>query len=248
MESLSTRAFLLRQVDTGEADRVVTLLTEDQGKVAAMARGARKSRKRFGAALGLFVLGRAELEPRRGSGLMLLKGYDALRVYAGISKDLAAIAHGSYATEVVGELCPVGHPEPGLFTLLGEMYDYLDQGPPRSLVLRAFERRVLDTAGHGPQLGACVRCGRAEAPGSPGQGFDASRGGLVCAPCCRPAERFSEEAFDLLRRFPETPLDQLGPDPALPVLAELRGALTACLQEAVGRPLRSIEFIRKLSG
>ena len=62
MEPVHTRAVLLRQVDTGESDRVVTLLTEELGKVSAIARGARKSRKRFGAALALFVLAEAELD------------------------------------------------------------------------------------------------------------------------------------------------------------------------------------------
>ncbi|MDY0004000.1 MAG: DNA repair protein RecO [Polyangia bacterium] len=247
MDDLRTRALLIRQVDTGESDRVVTLLTEEQGKVAALARGARKSRKRFGAALALFVLGMAELEPRRRSGLPLLKSYDAIAVHAGIAKDLGAIAHGSYATEVIGELCPAGHPEPPLFALLMEMYEYLDQGRPRSLVLRAFELRALEAAGHGPQMGACVRCGCAEGREIAGLGFDPSRGGLLCQGCCRPSEVISTDAVRIMRGLGTGPLGQLGEDPAVEVAAELRKALTGCVMEVVGRPLRTVEFIRKMS-
>lgn len=247
METFATRALLLGQVDTGEADRVVTLLTEDAGKVAAIARGARRSRKRFGAALSLFVLARADLQPRRTSDLHVLAAYEALHVFGGIGKALGAIAHGSYATEVVGALCPEGQPEPTLFELLLEMYAYLDTGPPRSQVLRAFELRVLTAAGHGPQLGACVRCGLAGLSPGHGLGFDVARGGLLCHGCCLPSEEISGEALSQLARLSGAPLGEPGPDPPAEVAAELRSALTGSVLEAVGRPLRSIEFIRKMS-
>ena len=64
--SESTRALLLRSVDYGEADRVVTLLTERFGRVAAMARGARRSQKRFGGALSPLCVLSVELRPGRG--------------------------------------------------------------------------------------------------------------------------------------------------------------------------------------
>ena len=56
-QAILTAAIVLRVTDYGEADRIVTLLTESHGKVSALARGAKKSRKRFGAALGLFGCG-----------------------------------------------------------------------------------------------------------------------------------------------------------------------------------------------
>ena len=139
MEPVHTRALLLKQVDTGESDRVVTLLTEDLGKVSAIARGARRSRKRFGAALSLFVLAEAELRTRSTSNLHVLTGYQALETHAGIGRDIAAITHASYATELVDALSPKGHPDPAMFELLLEMLTVLSRDPPTSERLRVFE-------------------------------------------------------------------------------------------------------------
>ena len=61
---------VLRLVDTGEADRVVTLLTRERGKVAAYARGARASRRRFGGSLEPFTLVTAEVRERSASELL----------------------------------------------------------------------------------------------------------------------------------------------------------------------------------
>ena len=64
---LKLRAIVLRTVDYGESDRVVTLLTAERGKLAAFARGARASRRRFGGALEPFTLLAVEARERRGA-------------------------------------------------------------------------------------------------------------------------------------------------------------------------------------
>ena len=66
MQKRVSAAIVVRLVDYGEADRIVTLMTRDFGKVAALARGARRSGRRFGGGLGLFGVGEAQLTQRRG--------------------------------------------------------------------------------------------------------------------------------------------------------------------------------------
>ncbi len=67
MARVMTPAVVLRTVDYGEADRVVTLLCREGGKRSALARGARRSSKRFGAGLSLFGVGEATLLERPGA-------------------------------------------------------------------------------------------------------------------------------------------------------------------------------------
>src|SRR5262249_59649646 len=96
--SLCSEAILLGAVAYGDADRVVTLMTRSHGKVGAMARGARKSRNRFGGALGPFVVGEAMLRERRGADLMLLDSFHARRDFSRLGSDVVKMGHASYAT------------------------------------------------------------------------------------------------------------------------------------------------------
>src|SRR5512142_1565262 len=95
---------VLRTVDYGESDRVVTLLSRERGKISAFARGARASRRRFGGALEPFTLLSAEVRVRGGSDLLGLDSTAVLRGYGAIRADLARIACAAYAAELAREL------------------------------------------------------------------------------------------------------------------------------------------------
>jgi DNA repair protein RecO (recombination protein O) len=249
MAEIRTRAVLLRRVDTGESDRVVTLLTEAQGRVSAIARGARKSRKRFGASLGLFVLAEASLRRGRGGGgLFTLTAYDAVQTFPGISTRLGAIAHASYVTELVRELSPPEQQEPALFTLLLQAYHHLDQHPPGSAALRWLEIQALTAAGLAPQLASCVRCG-ADLPVDVDRevGVDSVRGGVTCAACSREGAIVTagtHRALDVLSRCSLVEAgERQWPEP---VPQELRRVLTGIINSTLGHPLKSVAFIRKM--
>src|SRR5262245_38091169 len=115
MESLKLTAIVLRAVDYGESDRVITLLSRERGKVSAFARGARASRRRFGGALEPFTLVRAEVRSRSGSDLLGLDSVSALRAFGGIRGDLARIACAGYAAELARELVRDHEPHDDLF-------------------------------------------------------------------------------------------------------------------------------------
>jgi len=248
MEPIHTRALLLKRVDTGESDRVVTLLTEELGKVSAIARGARRSRKRFGAALALFVLAEAELRTRTTSSLHVLTGYHALEIHAGIGRDIAAITHASYATELVDALCPKGHPDPEIFDLLLEMYGLLAVEPATSERLRVFELRLLTIAGLAPQLSVCVGCGRDVFNEPERLGMDMGRGGVVCGDCGRPDQAIAPETYGALFELAQLRLGDAGQlSLSDRVRRELRNTMAATIEYTVGRQLKSVQFIHKLS-
>lgn len=247
METITTRALLLRQVDTGESDRVVTLLTEERGKVSAMARGARRSRKRFGAALQPFVLAEAALERRRSGSLLELRSYHALDAHEAIGRDLGAIAHASYATELTASLCPEDHPEPLLFQALLGLFRLLGRLPPDARRLRIFELTVLTGAGLAPQLEACVRCGSASLEGEGEACFDVVMGGVLCARCGAAGRPVRRETLQGMRMAQKLSLEEasaliLSPE----VQTELRDLMIDYVQHAVGRPLKTVQFIEKL--
>ena len=77
MSSLTTTAIVLRAVNYGEADRIVTLFGRDTGRLSALARGARKSQRRFAGGLSLCALGSAAIRERAGAELVTLERFDA---------------------------------------------------------------------------------------------------------------------------------------------------------------------------
>ena len=244
---VTTPAIVLRTVDYGEADRVVTLFTRDAGKLSALARGARKSVKRFGAALGLFGVGEAVLVDKPNVELSALERFDGARGFPALMTDVAKVAHGGYACEVVRELIPPRQPEPEIFELLVTFFAALEAAPARAETLRIFELRLLDALGLRPQLEACVACGTDEL-GAIGDVLDVRRGGVVCAHCHGHGRPLVDDVRRALVDAQALDLHAAAGFALAPAVnAGAREALGAIIIDHVGRPLKSLEFIAKLN-
>ncbi len=244
---MKLRGVVLRPVDYGESDRVVTLLTAERGKVAAFARGARASRRRFGGALEPFSLLAVEARERSGAELLSLESAQVERSFGALRGDLARIACAAYACELARELTRDAEPHPDLFQLLCAYLTSLDAAPPAAAGLRAFELGALRAAGLGPRLEACARCGE-----TPGEGirlrFDPVHGGLLCqrcAPFASPAARVVGAATArVLARLDAGGAEgiDLGPEEA----REAREALGAFIEHHLGRRLQSRRFLDEM--
>jgi len=241
---LKARAIVLRTVDYGESDRVVTLFTAERGKLAAFARGARASRRRFGGALEPFTLLEVEAKERRGAELLSLESAQVLRGFGTLRGDLARIACASYACELARELVRDAEAHPDLFELLAAYLGDLDAAPPTAAGLRAFELGALRAAGLGPRLEACARCG--ETPGERTRlRFDPAHGGLLCHRCAAfasPSARdLSAATAQALARLDAHGAGEgdLGPEEA----RESREALTGFIEHHLGRRLQSRRFL-----
>jgi DNA repair protein RecO (recombination protein O) len=245
-----TEAVLLGSVDYGDADRIVTLYTRSHGKVGAMARAARKSRRRFGAALAPFVVAEATLRERRGAELMLLEGFHARRDFSRLGEDVVRLGHASYATELVRELSAAHRPDEAILELLVELYQVVAAQPPRADVLRAFELQLLDELGLRPALDRCVGCDTGA--GLDRAILDAGRGGLLCPSCAGGATGTvrllpAEARARLLLLRDGSLADAAARPPAPATEAAARDAVHALLGAHLAGPLRSLEFLRKLA-
>ncbi|HEX4460484.1 MAG TPA: DNA repair protein RecO [Polyangia bacterium] len=244
---LVTPAIVLRTVDYGDSDRIVTLFTRDAGKLSALARGARKSVKRFGAGLGLFGVGEAILIDKPNAELSGLERFDGARGFPSLMLDVAKVAHGSYACEVVRELIPQRHPEPDVFELLIDFFTLLENAPARAETLRIFELILLDMLGLRPQIERCVGCDTADL-GGPGDVLDVRRGGVVCASCHGHGRAIGDEVRHALVDAQSRMLSEAAEFTLTPAVnAGCRELLAAIILDHVGRPLKSLEFINKLN-
>jgi DNA repair protein RecO (recombination protein O) len=241
---------VLRVVDTGDSDRVVTLLTRERGKVGAFARGARASRRRFGGSLEPFTLVVAEVRERSGSELLGLEQVSPLDAFGGIRAELARIACASYAAELARELVRDLEPHEDLFDVLAAYLSRLAAAPARPAALRAFELTALRAAGLAPRLDACARCGGPLAAGGAVR-FDPAQGGTLCDACAPSAAPgnppLSVATAAALARLAAGGLEAADAEPlAPPVGREARDALTAFVEHHLGRRLRARRFLEEM--
>ncbi len=259
----TVRALVLRAVPYRDADLIVTLYSREHGKLSAIARSARRSRKRFGGGLDLLSVSAMEVKRARGEMWNLL-GAEVLDSFIALATDMATLAHSSYALELVRELTVAEQPDPYIFDLLVELWRTLCAVGPSVAVLRSFELHLLEACGLGPVFDRCVACGQVEGLDD-GARLDPGRGGMVCSSCMSAARRGGIAAPSASR-----PIQISAPARVMLVaaqraesLAAIAGELTATPGEVaragrdamlaiilghVGKPLRSLEFIAKVSG
>ena len=247
---------VLRATPYRDADLVLALYTAGHGRITALARGARGSRRRFSGALGLLVLARYRVRPPARGEMWSLDSAEVVREWTRLATDLGTFAHAGYAIELLRELAPAEAPDPRLLALVIALFDCLAAAGPSPAALRAFELALLSEIGSAPVLDACVACGSPEAIAAPGVVFDPGRGGMVCAGCApgslgmgvrplaEPARRYLADAQG--RAPAEAVALDAAMDPHDRVAA--RDALHAMIGGLLGHGLRSVEFIAKLAG
>jgi DNA repair protein RecO (recombination protein O) len=150
MKKTQTEAIVLRLTDYGEADRIVSLFTLEQGRLSGIARGAKRSRKRFGGALESFA--HLKLQLQSGAGLPNLLSADIGSIFPGIRAELAKIGCAAYACELVERLTPEAEANPRLFRLLFCYLERLDLAPSSPSDRRFFAVNLLKILGYQPDL------------------------------------------------------------------------------------------------
>ena len=187
------QALLLRRVEYGESDLVVTLLTNTIGRVSALARGARKSVKRFGGVIEPMHTLRIAYDDRTGAELVVLREARLERARPFLVTSLERMQAAGLALNWVRKAAPPRTPEPEVWAALERLLDHL--GDPADLVsararLAAAGLQLLAAFGWGIDFERCVSCGKSPAAGQ-AAAVDAARGGLVCRDCGGARQRLS---------------------------------------------------------
>ena len=176
------RGFILSFRDYGESDRIVTILTDTSGKLKGIAKGARRSVKRFANAIEPFSLSSILFSRRRPEGLFLIEDCRVISHYAGIREDLEKTLIASYFIDLADHFSGEGAPSRSLFYHLRDFLDLLERGPVSESILRLFELRLLCLSGYEPALEQCIGCRRPlESLGS--FSFNLDDGGIRCDHC-----------------------------------------------------------------
>ena len=176
---ITTGALVLRSVDYKESDKILTLLTQERGKLSASARGCRRRGSPLTAGSQLLCWSEAVLYDYQGR--WTVKELNPERQFEGIRNSVDKLALACYFAEVTELLAVEGLPFPELLSLCLNSLHALDRlDKPQELVKAAFELKAMCLAGYEPLLDGCAVCG-AEHPEDPH--FHLREGVLHCGKC-----------------------------------------------------------------
>ena len=175
-----------REVDTGEADRYLTILTVEKGKLECYAKGIRRQNSKNAAQAGLLTYGEYQLY-RKGERYILTSA-KAIETFYNIRTDVAKFAYAVHFLEIARDVIVEAQAFPhALQTILNTLYVLCYKELPPEFVSRVYEIRILALSGFAPMLDRCTVCGIPLPPGEPA-GFAVYGDGLVCAGAgCREA-------------------------------------------------------------
>ena len=205
----TTKGLILREVRYKEADRILTILTESDGKITAKARGALRKSSRTGAATQQLTWSELTLFGNRGK--WTVNEGSVIEGFAGLRSDIAKLALGSYFSECLDAFGAEEQPEPALLQLgLNSLYALSRELCDPLQIKAAFELRLMTLTGFQPSVGACVYCGKTE-PEEPCLGIET--GGLCCRACRRAdfglTAGLNSESLAALRYVISAPAKQL---------------------------------------
>ncbi|MBI3946527.1 MAG: DNA repair protein RecO [Armatimonadetes bacterium] len=248
----TTGALVLRRINLSEYDKILTLFTEERGKLSAVAKGARKPVSRLAGATELFAHVRLQLAV--GRSLDVVTQAETVDAFQLIRDDLGRIAYASVMAELLDRFTEERDPHPDLFRLtLGSLRALAHAAHP-DLQTHWFTLRLLAGVGYRPHLEDCV-VGREPVAGPGPVAFSPSHGGVVCGT----HRRGSADAIPvhpdtlslagaLMRLAPEheAALALLAPHAPPARRRELDRLLTAHIQHRLERPIKSLDFLREV--
>jgi len=179
-----TEALVIRLADWSESSKVVTLFSRDFGKLAAVAKGAKRLKSAFESALDLLTICNIVIIRKSGGSLDILTEAKLQKRFTARNGSLESLYAGYYLAELLDSLTELDDPHPELYDETLNTLDRLSGAGPLELVVLHWELVLLNEIGQLPMLEGCAACGR---PVAPDVWFDFSvgQGGLIC-PTCHP--------------------------------------------------------------
>lgn len=246
-----TPAIVLKAINYGEFDRIVTFFTRDHGKLTGIAKGAKNSRRRFANTLDPFSCSQLFFSQRKPEGLAFLEKCDMEEHFGAIRSHLEKTVFASYLVELVDAFTPDRKRHEDLFELLRNFLDLMNGTETPESLARFFEIRLLKLAGYDPVLDRCVACHQPLL--SPdGYHFHPAAGGIQCGRCS-PGNGspflISTGTIRTLLLAKDMPIDKL----ARLVLSrqsamESRRLLSRFITHLLGKELKSVRVLEQIQG
>jgi DNA repair protein RecO (recombination protein O) len=245
MSMEKTDALIIRLADFSESSRVVTFFTRDFGRISALAKGGKRLKGPFEAALDLLAICRIVFLRKSTPGLDILTEAQLTSRFKPSGRELERFYGGYYVAELLSGLTEEADPHPQLYQESIDTLTRLQESNPKVAIIR-FELAVLREIGQLPALDVCVNCGRS-ADGVGSWLFSVAQGGLICPNCAQESiagEPVSAGTVAVLRRLSDESravVERLALSPRQ--LHEARQVVTAAVSHALGHPPKMLRYI-----
>lgn len=239
-------AIVLKRRDQGEADRLLTVLARERGKVTLLAKGVRRQASRKAGHVEPFTY--VELLVAKGRSLDLVTQAETIEAHRHLREELWRSAWAYYVVELVDAFIQDEDPHQLLFDLLLETLGRLERGDDPALAVRYYELHLLALAGYQPQLFRCVQCSELLRPEV--NFLSLARGGCLCPQhgahhpetIALPLPVLKVLRFLQTRSWEEVAALQLSPETARQVESVLARYIVFHLE----RTVRSATFLERL--
>ena len=238
-----TPGVCLRTIDWSETSQVLRFFTPTVGKIACVAKGAKRKK---GAFLSPFVLlaeyDLIRIEKRPGT-LDILTQAERTRAFPSIPREYSRYVAACFAAEFTDEFTPEGQKIDGLYEQLIEVLERLDGETPIPDAVFSFEVRALRALGYMPRVRECGTCRQAIT--RPDALFSARDGGAACADCRTRDERWfpvRRASLESIARFAQG--DMPKEEMKRPLVIEIRQILDSCERLHLEKDLKGARFLR----
>jgi DNA repair protein RecO (recombination protein O) len=248
-ETLKTAAFVLRTLPYSESDLIVSFYSRDFGKIKGIAKGAKRSKKRFANVFEPFSLTSAIFSRKNRDTLALIEACDVTEHFDTIRRDMGKTLIASYFIDLVDQFSPEGKANEKVFQLLEDFLAVLNRKSPSEVFVRFFELRLLAAAGFEPVIEHCIIC---KTPVTNGNlyYFHAHEGGIKCSACSKTKnyeQPISTGTIRTLLLGKEAEMDKIqcvAMNDAL--AAESRKLLVNFIAHILGREVKSLKIMEQV--
>jgi DNA repair protein RecO (recombination protein O) len=208
-----TDGIVLARHDHGESDLIITLYCRDSGRSTAIAKGAKKSQRRFVNKLELFSFLHLNLRQGNSSSLALLEEADLHTSFLNLRRGFSLYTAASVIREFTLLATREGEADERFYTLLLWSLHKLDQKVSHLQVVMFFLTRFYDIIGYRPELHRCFHCGAEAGNSTPHFGFSTAVGGLICSTCVgnmgQSGIALNPGTIRMMQSCQDTPLERL---------------------------------------
>lgn len=247
MSYIKTGGIVIREVNTGEADKIVTIFTRSSGKISAYAKSARRPRSKFVA--GTQFLCYSNLVLFKGRDMYSLNSCDVVEPFYEIRNDVVRLTYSAYIADIVNDMIQEEQPAAkSLQLLLNTFYMLSKTDKSPELITRIFEIRFLSILGYAPGVRACINCGNEE---TDEVFFSFKKCGLLCNECLNAdpyAQGISKGTAKALNYIVYSAIKELFRfDVSEEVLYELNNISRRYLKDRLDKDYKKLDYLKWFS-
>lgn len=244
-----TDGIVLDSRDHGESDLIVTLYCRDTGRITTIAKGARRSKRRFVNKLEFFSFLQLQLRRSGNRSMPLLEEAELHSAFITLRQDITRYSAASVIRELLLLGTRDGEGDEDLYQLILWAFDRLDRRPEPLTTLTFFLLRYLDYIGYRPELDCCTQCGTFTSPAASFL-FNTLSGGLVCSTCRKTPSGshipLSADTVSLLNVAQDAPLLEMDSSPDIKSVHESLNILHRYTRHILQREIHSWKMLRTI--